>query len=113
MSDSIIKISKIDAYTVEETEIVGISDIKHHFTLLHSKNNDVVIEFSNKSNIEIDLAKLIVKCHDSGISHAMLILKDSVNPDEKIYRMANENGIEIMSYSEFRRRFNIEIENGH
>ena len=108
MSDNIVKSSKIDGYIIKETEVIGASGIKHHFTLLHSKDDDVVVKFSDKSDIQRDLAKLIVKCRDSGISHAMLILKDNVDPNGKICRMAEENGIKIMSYTEFRNRYTAE-----
>ena len=105
MSDNIIDVFKMDGYNVEEAEVIGVSGVKHYFTLLHSKDDDVVIDFSDKSDIEADLAKLIVKCRDSGISHAMLILKNNVDPDGKICKMAEENGVKIMSYSEFRDRY--------
>ena len=108
MPDNIIDVFKMDEYTVDEDEVIGISGIKHRFTILHSKDNDMVIEFSDKPDIESNLVKLIVKCRDSGISHAMFILNDDVNPDERICRMAEENRIEIMSYSEFRHRYTAE-----
>ena len=105
LADNIIEVFKMDGYTVDENEVIGVSGVKHRFTFLHSKDNDVVIEFSDNSDIEFNLAKLIMKCRDSGISHAMLIIKDNVDLDEKICRMAEENRIEIISYSEFRHRY--------
>ncbi len=108
LSDNITDVFKMDGYTIDEDEVIGVSGVKHRFTLLHSKDNDVVIEFSDKSNIEFNLVKLIVKCRDSGISHAIFILKDDVDLNEKICRMAEENGIELISYSEFRHRYTAE-----
>ena len=105
MPDNIMKSSKIDDYIIKEAEVIGSSGVKHRFILLHSKEEDIAVEFSNKFNAEPVLAKLIVKCRDSGISHAMLVFKDNVNPGEKIYKMAEENGIKIMSYSEFKRTY--------
>ena len=101
MTGNIIDIFKMNGYTVGEDEILGISGVKHHFTFLHSKDDDVVIEFSDESNVEVDLAKLIMMCRDSGIPHAVLILKDDADLDDRTYKMAEKNGIEIMSLSKF------------
>ena len=90
-----------DGFIVEEDVLVtGYSGVKHYFPLLLSKEDkDIAVEFSDGSNIWLDVAKLIVKCRDSGIQNAILILNKNISVNEKINKMAKENGIKIIGSS--------------
>jgi len=90
-----------DGYRVrKDVEVMGLSGIKHYFPLLLIKNGEkVAVDFSEGDRIEIDLMKLIIKCWDSGISKAFLILNKDVSLVKNLYNEAGEKGIKILSYS--------------
>ena len=95
---------KRDGFIVKENVLItGYSGVEHYFPLLLSKGNDnIVIEYSDGSNIEIDVAKLSLKCRDSDIQHAILILNNDIPISDKVSKMAEENGIKIMESSDIR-----------
>lgn len=91
-------------FTVKEDVVVtGYSGVRHHFPLLLSKEeDDVAVEYSDGADIELDVAKLSLKCRDSGISNAILILNKDIPISEKVSMMARENGIRIMNSSDMK-----------
>lgn len=92
------EISEEGEFTVREDVLVtGCSGVKHYFPFLLSKENDnIAVEYSDGSNIELDVAKLIIKCRDSNIHHAILVLNKEIYIDNRVSRMTEENRIRIM-----------------
>ena len=81
----------------EDVIVTGHSGVKHYFPLVFLKEDyEVAVEYSNGSNIELDLSKLIIKCRDSDIQHAILILDREISISDRVGRMAEESGIKIM-----------------
>ncbi len=100
--DSMEKVFRESGFDVEKNaKIFGLSGIEHHFTFLLSgkKGEKTIVEFSEASDIELDILKLIIKCIDTDISHAILILKKDISPNKDVYKMAEKNGIKIISLS--------------
>ena len=97
--NGIKEVFKENKFIVKEDVLVtGHSGVKHYFPLLFLKEDDeVAVEYSDGSNIEIDVAKLSLKCRDSDIQHAILILDGEISISDKVNKMAEENRIKIVT----------------
>lgn len=104
MVDDIEDIFKKNRFIVEEdVAITGYSGVEHRFSILLSNgDNKIVVEFSDGSNIELDIFRLSIKCRDVDIHHAILVLNRNMSISDKISRMAEENGIRIVKSSNIR-----------
>ena len=104
MADEIENAFKRDGFLVEENVLVkGSSGVDHYFPLLLSKeDDDIAVEFSDGSNIEFDIFRLSIKCRDTGIQHAILILNKDITISNKVSKIAIENRIRILKSSSIR-----------
>ena len=85
----------------ENVRVVGESGIGHLFRyLLSFGKRKIVVEMSSGANLEHDLLGLFLKCIDTGIRDAIIVLEKDVEVGDRIYRIAEEAGIKIIYASD-------------
>ena len=69
----------------KDVNLKGVSGIKHHFKyVLCGDCYSIAVDISDSRDIEIDIIKLYIKCMDTGIRNAILIVGDDVSINNKL-----------------------------